>query len=276
MIKEWELRYLIHNGKVHSVEEMDMENKPKKISIYEVIRIIDGIPLYLEEHIERLRRSCELLDVKINKTDKELVNEIMKLIEINEGYNLNIKILCSGIEEKIDDIYLYYIKSYYPPRSIYEEGIHTILYKSERENPNAKTYNKQLRERINEELKKRNAFEALLVNSNGGITEGSRSNVFFVRNNTLFTSPPSEVLLGVTRTKIIELCRANEIAIIEKEVLSQDLKEYDGAFITGTSTNVLPINTIGDIKINSCQNDLIIRVMKIYEKDKDNYIKQKS
>ncbi|WP_432408487.1 aminotransferase class IV [Wukongibacter sp. M2B1] len=276
MIKEWELRYLIHNGKVHSVEEIDMENKPKKISVYEVIRIIDGIPLYLEEHIERLRRSCELLDVKINKTDKELVNEIMKLIEINEGYNLNIKILCSGIEEKIDDIYLYYIKSYYPPRSIYEEGIHTILYKSERENPNAKTYNKQLRERINEELKKRNAFEALLVNSNGGITEGSRSNVFFVRNNTLFTSPPSEVLLGVTRTKIIELCRANEIAIIEKEVLSQDLKEYDGAFITGTSTNVLPINTIGDIKINSCQNDLIIRVMKIYEKDKDNYIKQKS
>ncbi len=276
MIKEADLQYLIYNGKVSSIEEINIENKTEEISIYEVIRIIDGIPLYLEEHLERLRKSSELLGVKLDKTDEDLVNEMVKLIEINKGYNLNIKILCNGMKEKIDDTYLYFIKSYYPPKSMYVEGINTILYRSERENPNAKTYNKQLRERINEELKERNAFEALLVNNVGGITEGSRSNVFFIKDDILFTSPPSEVLLGVTRTKIIELCRLNEIEVIEEEVLSRNLKEYDGAFITGTSTSVLPIKMIDEIKINSCQNDLIIKVMKIYEEDKDNYIKQKS
>lgn len=274
--KEAELLYLIYNGEVYSIEEINMENKVKEISIYEVIRIIDGTPLYLEEHLDRLRKSCELLGVKIDKTDEELVSVMMRLIEINEGYNLNIKILCSGMEKKIDDIYMYFIKSYYPPKSLYKEGIHTILYRSERENPNAKTYNKQLREGIDEELKKRNAFEALLVNNNGGITEGSRSNVFFVKDNILFTSPPSEVLLGVTRTKIMELCRLNAIKVIEEEVSSDNLRKYDGAFITGTSTNVLPINAIDNIKFNSSQNDLIIKVMRIYEEDKNDYINQNS
>ncbi|WP_432663819.1 aminotransferase class IV [Wukongibacter baidiensis] len=276
MIKEADLQYLIHNGKVCSIEEMNIENKAEEISIYEVIRIIDGIPLYLEEHLERLKKSSELLGIQLNKTDEDLVNEIVKLIEINEGYNCNIKILCSGMEAQIDNIYLYFIKSYYPPRSMYEEGINTILFRSERENPNAKTYNRELRERINEELKERKAFEALLVNNDGGITEGSRSNVFFVKDNILFTSPPSEVLLGVTRTKIIELCRLNEVKVVEKEASSEALQEYDGAFITGTSTNVLPIKTIDDIRIASCENGLIIKVMKIYEEDKNNYIKQKS
>jgi len=275
MIEEGILEHVIYNSKVYSTEKINIVNKPEGVSIYEVIRVIDGIPLYLEEHLKRLRKSAEILDVKVNKTDKELIDEIMKLIEINSGYNLNIKILCIGPGKKIDDIYLYFVKSFYPPKSMYEEGVNTILYKTERENPNAKIFNKELRQRINAELRERNAFEALLVNDNGQITEGSRSNVFFVKNNKLFTSPASKVLLGVTRTKIIELCTLNGIEVIQKEILSNSLKEYDGAFITGTSTSVLPIKNIGDIEINSSKNDIITKIMEIYEKDKNNYIFKK-
>lgn len=272
MTKEGILKYLIYNGKVCSTEEVSIVNGSEGISIYEVIRIIQGIPLYLEEHLERLRKSAEILNIKIDKSNEELVSEIMRLIEINNGYNLNIKILCSGQGKKIEDIYLYFIKSFYPPKEMYEEGVHTIFYRTERENPNAKIFNKELRQSINEELKERNAFEALLINDNEQITEGSRSNVFFVKDGKLFTSPSSKVLLGVTREKIIELCRSNKIEVVQKEMMSDNINGYDGAFITGTSTGVLPIKDIGEIEINSSQNDVIIKIMDIYENDKNNYI----
>ncbi len=272
MIKEAALEYLIYNSKIYSVEKADIDADTEKDSIYEVIRIIDGVPLYLEEHLNRLRKSAELIDLKIDKTDRELINEMKKLIEINNVYNLNIKILCSGDEKSIKDIYLYFIKSFYPPKSMYEEGIDTMLYKTERENPNAKTFNGQLRQTINVQLKERNAFEALLVDHNDQITEGSRSNVFFVKDKSLYTSPANKVLLGVTRTKIMELSRLNNIDIIEKEIALSDLSKYDGAFITGTSTGVLPIKNIDKIEISSPKNDIIIKVMGIYEKDIKDYI----
>lgn len=272
MIKEAVSEYLIYNSKIYSVEDADIEADTKKDSIYEVIRIIDGVPLYLEEHLDRLRKSAQLIDLKIDKSDKELINEMKKLIEINNGYNLNIKILCCGDGERIKDIYLYFIKSFYPPKSMYEEGISTILYKTERENPNAKTFNGQLRKTINLQLQERNAFEALLVDHNDEITEGSRSNVFFVKGKSLYTSPANKVLLGVTRTKIIELSRLNDIDIVEKEISLSDLREYDGAFITGTSTGVLPIKNIDEIEISSPKNDIIIKVMGIYERDIKDYI----
>lgn len=272
MIKEAVLEYLIYNSKIYSIKESSTEVITKKDSIYEVIRIIDGVPLYLKEHLNRLRKSAWLIDSNIDKTDAELIDEIMKLIDLNKGYNLNMKILCTGDGRNLRDIYLYFIKSFYPPKAMYKEGIKTILYKSERKTPNAKTFNIKLREAIDEELKERNAFEALLVDQDNRITEGSRSNVFFVKGKILYTPPANKVLLGVTRSKIMELSKLNNIDIVEKDISPSDLKEYDGAFITGTSTGALPIKNIDEIEISSHKNDIIIKVMGIYERDIKNYI----
>lgn len=275
MVKEAILDYCIYNNNKYSTEKISTSDIASKASIYEVIRMIDGVPLYLQEHLNRLRKSAELLGMNIDKTDKELTEEIMKLAEVNHEYNLNVKILCFGEEKSIEDIYLYFIKSSYPSEETYKKGVHTIIYESERENPNAKTFNKQLRQRINKCLEERQAFEALLVNDNRQITEGSRSNVFFVKNEKLFTPPANKVLLGVTRTKIIELCRQNNIEIIEQEIDVNILQEYEGAFITGTSINALPIKSIDGIDFESPKNSTIIKVMTIYEKNKNDYISQR-
>ncbi|SHJ69959.1 aminotransferase class IV [Paramaledivibacter caminithermalis] len=274
MVKESILDYVIYNSKIYSSAEINISKSEKK-SIYEVIRIIEGIPLYLEEHITRLRKSAQILNENIDKSDKELTYEIIKLIEINKEYNGNIKILCIGDEEGFGNIYLYFIRSFYPSKEMYEEGIHTILYQSERKNPNVKTFNQHLRQMINIELKEQNAFEALLVNDNNQITEGSRSNVFFVKDEKLFTSPANDVLLGVTRSKIMELCKMQDIGVVQRKIAVDSLKEYDAAFITGTSINVLPIKSIGNISFNSSKNDIIIKVMGIYERDKTDYIKKR-
>ncbi|MCT4563088.1 MAG: aminotransferase class IV [Maledivibacter sp.] len=275
MVKEAILDYLIYNSRVYSTKEIDIWPNTERVSIYEVIRIIDGIPLYLEEHLERLAKSAKLLNVKLNRTYEELTDEIKKLIEINDENNLNVKILCVAEGGEVEELYIYFIKSFYPPELMYREGIHTIAYESERQNPNAKTFNGSFKKGIAIELERRNAFEALLVNNDGQITEGSRSNLFFVKDEKLFTSPAHEVLLGVTRSKIIELCSQSSIDIIEQEISLDSISKYEGAFITGTSINVLPIKNIDGIGFDLSKNDIINKIIEIYEKDKQNYINKR-
>src|SRR5690606_23042999 len=141
--------------------------------------------------------------------------DIVRLIEANEEGNLNVKLLYSSSEGN-PMLFVYFIKSFYPPEEYYKEGIHTILFNYERENPNAKVQRSSFKEQINEELEKNKAFEALLVNSNGYVTEGSRSNIFFVKKNKIYTAPEGAVLLGITRKYILQVCKELNIEVVEE------------------------------------------------------------
>ncbi|QXM06494.1 aminotransferase class IV [Crassaminicella indica] len=269
------LDYYIYNGKVYDSKNMEGFEAIGSPVIYEVIRIIEGVPLFLEEHLERMRKSALLLGLHIQKEDKTVTDEINKLIVMNKCKNINVKLLCSRVNETKQDFLVYFIKSYYPEREVYERGIHTILYYSERENPNAKVLNISFRENINKKIKENNAFEALLVNEEGIITEGSRSNMFFVKGGEVFTAPAKDVLLGVTRNRIMKVCKALNIPVIEKAISVKDIICLDGAFMSGTSVNVLPISSIGKIQLDSVYNRVIDKIAKGYIQQMKSYIQAK-
>ena len=90
-------------------------------------------------------------------------------------------------------------------------------------------------------------YEVLLVNRDGIITEGSRSNVFFIKNGEVYTSPTDAVLPGVTRTMIIRILEEAGIPLHYSAVRQDELAGFDAAFISGTSPKVLPVANIGDI-----------------------------
>ncbi len=274
MLNELYLDFCIVNGKVCSVKEVntDLINSP---SIYEVIRVIDGVPLYVEEHLMRMRKSAQLLGFKIKKSDDEILYEIKRLIAANNFPNLNIKLVFSDLDKNNQMFLAYFIKSYYPEKEVYENGIHTILFNIVRENPNAKVVNIEFKEKIKKELEDKNAFEALLVNEDGYITEGSRSNIFFVIDDKVYTAPEGDVLQGITREKVLKVSKELGIEIIEKNIHIDELKNLDGAFMTGTSVNVLPIKTIDEIKLNSVNNKIIKEIGLRYIKDMENYIESK-
>lgn len=270
------LKHYIYNGEIISTSNDDGFREASSPLIYEVIRIIDGVPIFLEGHIERMRKSAELISKSIKKSDEEITEEIHKLIAANEEYNMNIKLLCSNLDNPNQTFMIYYIKSSYPEKRVYEKGIHTILFHSERENPNAKIVNSDLRGRINDEIKKQNAYEALLVNRNGYITEGSRSNMFFVKGDKAYTAPAGDVLLGITRNEIMNVCKEKNIEVIEEEIHKDSLKDLDGAFMTGTSVNALPITTIDDIKLDSVNNSIIKIIAEGYLQKMQEYIELKA
>lgn len=270
-IKEF---YMV-NGQLELTTNVKFFEKVEKPPIYEVIRVIDGVPLFLEDHLNRMRESAHIINYQIERTDKKIEEDIKRLILENKVENLNVKLLCTDIEEMGQIFLAYFIESFYPPEEYYRDGIHTILFHYERENPNAKVLVTSFKEEVARQLKEKEAFEALLVNKDGYIPEGSRSNMFFVKGERIYTAPKGDVLLGITRKHIFEVCETLNLKVTEENIHLGDLDKLDGAFMSGTSVNVLPISTIDHIKLDSVHNKIIKEINKAYVNKMKEYIKSK-
>ncbi|MCE5220793.1 MAG: aminotransferase class IV [Clostridium sp.] len=237
--------------------------------IYEVLRVINGKPIFLETHLRRMKNSFELINKEFKFSYEEINMEINDLIKTENKSEGNIKITY-GVHEKI--LRIFFIEHSYPSSEMYQSGVKTILYFGERENPNAKIVNENFREKVNREIKDKNAYEAILVDKNGYITEGSKSNIFMVKDNELLTSPIKAVLPGVTRGEIIKIAKKIGIEIKEVEYKYSDIDKLDGMFISGTSPKILPIKEVNDISLNP--NNIIIRKLRIeYDNEINRYIK---
>lgn len=272
--KEIAKDYFLFNGNVLPSEEFDSEKVATYPSFYEVIRVIDGVPLFFEEHINRLWSSIKLLGYEQPYGDITIKEHIYKLLEKNNCYNYNVKIVINQLNEQEPNLFVYFIKSSYPSDEAYEKGVHTILYKAERDNPNAKVVAAAFRDKVNESIKSANAYEAVLVNNNDEITEGSRSNMFFVKDDVFYTAPTKDVLVGITRTRIIQLCLQLGYRVVEDPIHVDFLESIDGLFLTGTSPKVLPIATVDSRKYNSSKNSAIKAVHNGYNQLIDSYIQK--
>lgn len=238
--------------------------------IYEVLRVIDGIPVFLEAHLERMKNSFKLINVEFPLSYEDIRTKIESVIKEEGKNNGNIKITY-GINAK--ELKVFFVEHFYPTDEMYKSGVDTILYFGERENPNAKIVNDSFREKVNKEIKDNNAYEAILVDSNRKITEGSKSNIFMVKDDVLITSPTKAVLPGVTRGEIIELAKKLKIEIQEAEYRYEDIDKLDGMFISGTSPKVLPIKAVNNIKLDPA-NEIIRNLMEEYNREIMNYIKR--
>ncbi|WP_333638158.1 aminotransferase class IV [Tissierella praeacuta] len=264
--------YYIVNGQLESTRDLKIFDRIEKPPVYEVIRIIDGVPLFLEDHLQRMADSAKIIGYDIDRDEKHIRNDIKTLILKNNIDRLNVKLLSTEIEE-IGKVFLVYnVESFYPPEEFYKKGIHTILFHYERNNPNAKVLFTSFKENVAKSLKENNAFEALLVNKSGYIPEGSRSNMFFIKEDKVYTAKASDVLIGITRKHIFEVCNKLNISIIEESIHIDDLNKLDGGFMSGTSVNVLPISTIDNIELNSINNKIIKEINKAYVREMENYI----
>lgn len=237
--------------------------------VYEVLRVISGKPIFLENHFKRMENSFKLIGEKITLTYEEMSHMVYEIIKSENKTEGNIKITYEVYGKTLK---VFFIEHSYPSIEMYEEGVKTILYFGERENPNAKIVNENFRDMVSKEIKDKNAYEAILVDKNGFITEGSKSNIFMVKNNELLTSPKKAVLPGVTRGEVIKIAEKIKIKIKEVEYKYSDIDKLDGMFISGTSPKLLPIRAVNDITLDP--NNRIIRDLMIeYNNEIRQYIK---
>ncbi|MFA5575902.1 MAG: aminotransferase class IV [Tissierellaceae bacterium] len=264
--------YYMVNGQVRSTKDREIFTMIEKPPIYEVIRVINGVPLFLEEHLERMYNTANLIDYDLGRNEGEIREDIRSLILKNQIKGENIKLLSAELEGTGKVFLVYNSETFYPPKDYYENGIHTSLYSYQRDNPNAKVQFASFKEGVARAMEENKAFEVLLVNEEGYIPEGSRSNMFFLKGQSLYTAPASEVLIGITRGHIFDVCNSLGLKIVEETIHQEDLEKLNGAFMTGTSVNVLPITSIDHIEINSVNNPIIREINRAYISKMEKYV----
>jgi branched-chain amino acid aminotransferase len=264
------LKFGILNGEVVDSDKIEEVLKTNKVKVYDVLRLVNSKPLYFENHLDRLNRSIELIGYEDRYYENDFKKDIEKLVVKSGRTNNNIK--TTYFEEDQPIKVLYMVKSTYPKEDKYSEGYKTILMYEERENPNAKVLNEERRKIVNEILKDVGADEAIFLTENKVVLEGSRSNLFFVKGEKIITSPDERVLLGTTRQKILEICEKNNISVLRREIMLDELNFFDAAFVTGTSIDIMPINRIDTIRF-STNNKVVKKLTGLYNKDKLEYLK---
>lgn len=261
--------YFINNDKI-TTNDVAIFNQLEGKNIYEVIRVQQGIPLFLEDHLERFKKSASAVGLSLIESDKTLTHRIYQLISINQVKNQNIKLILN----QTAGLLIFFTHSVYPPQDYYLNGMHTTLLKLERPDPNIKVLRNDYQQTVLAEREKQQAYEVLLVDHQDHVTEGSRSNLFIVNNGRVYTSPAKNVLLGIVRKKTLLLCAALGFEVIEENLFVSQLSEVDGAFITGTGNNILPIQSIGELTLHSTTNPVIKALMKEYANLVETYIKE--
>ncbi|BEP28321.1 aminotransferase class IV [Helicovermis profundi] len=256
MLKDYALNYFILNGKILEVstlvsDKFDLKSK----KIYEVIRIANSNPIFLVEHLQRLKKSLELENEKVNISIELLQEYIEKLIKVNNIINNNIKIILFISNGKVETL-MYPLKSKYPESDLYQNGVKVSFIDEKRHNPNAKVLKSEYKKNVNSKLKLSGSYELLLVDEFGMLSEGSRSNLFFIKDDKVITAKSEKVLMGITRMKIIETLNKLNIEVIEKDIHKNEVVSFDGAFLSGTSINALPICKIEKNEIKTCDSNV--------------------
>lgn len=261
----------IYNDNLETADRFEPENSQIRQVVYEVIRVISKIPLFLEDHYARLENSMNLLGFGLNKDREELAGQIVRLVDVNQKQDCNVKVVVFADSTQQD--YLFYIsKSYYPGQDEIGSGVPVALFRWNRENPNIKLVNRLYREAVAACMEEKHVFEVLLVNELNEITEGSKSNVFFVKGGRVFTAPGESVLKGVTRKYVFKACKELGIEVVEEFVSCDRLAEMEGSFLSGTSIKVLPISGVEQYKYNSSSHALIMAIRDKYDRIIDEYI----
>jgi len=251
--------------------------------VYESIRTYNKKPFRIEDHLARLKRS-----LKETRIDFREVNSIENII-----YELMIK---NEIENEAL-IYLQITRGSAIPRthSFPKENIEPTLFISVKELiDNTEEQTSGIKIILQEDIRwlrcdikstsllpvvlasqkatEENASEAILVRD-GLITEGTHTNFFAIKNETVYTAPKSRLILeGITRKFVLELCDKFKVDYCEEFINKDELKSFDEFFITSTTKEITPVVEIDYWKINQANpGKITMSLQSLFKKIVEDY-----
>lgn len=247
-----ELGYV--NGKFVGLDELviPIEERGHQFGdgVYEVIQCYDGKPFMLEEHLERLIRSCEAIRLPISETIedfKELILTGIEKAELNYGkvylqITRGMAVRNHPFPDVPVSITMTLRETAPTPEEYRQNGVEAITHEDERW---AKCYIKSLNLLPNilakQVAQEAGSFEAILVRD-GYITEGTSSNIYIIKNGEIITTPLSNhILNGITRIAVKKVAEELQIPFVERKYTPEELLQADEVFMTNTPVEVLPI-----------------------------------
>ncbi len=227
---------------------------------FEGIRIYNGKIFKEAEHVKRLFESAKAIRLQIPMTPEQVSEAMREAMQANgitgDGYirlvvtrgvgSLGLSVAhtaCPTVFVIADKIALY-------PLEVYQRGLHCIISSLARNHPNTtsprvKSLNYLNNIMAKSEAKESGCDEAIMLTTDGYVSECTGDNIFVVRNGEIATPPPEMgILEGITRGVAMELARKRGIPIYEKVLIRHDLHIADECFATGTAAEIIPITRI--------------------------------
>ena len=248
--------------------------------IWSGIRFHNNKFLFLKEHLDRLFDDAKKISLKIHLSKKQITKILFDTIKINRmKTDVHIRLIISrGIKSTpyqdptftISKPTVIVIPEYkQPQKSVYNKGLVLKTVKTIRGPHNVQDPRINSLSKLNciiacIEAKKQKADEALMFDINGNIATNNSTHFFYVKNNSVFTSTGKYCVRGITRQKVVDLCKKNKIKVFEKDFKLKAVLNADEAFVTGTFANIIPVKQINDRKFNLQKNNITKKLRELY------------
>ena len=216
--------------------------------LYETFRTLDFKPVFLQPHLDRLFSSANRIGLNIQFTQSDILDMLSKVIHYFHDPNQRVRIL--AVPNKLI-VYTSYLNL---DPSIYN-GVSVITIEASRTQPEIKTTDYHACLTAWKAAVNAGCFEAILMDGSGILYEGSRSNLFWVKDAKLFTRK-EDVLPGTTRQIIIN---HSSVSIQYNTLNSMDLPNIDEVFLTNSGSGIIPVTSINDKNIGNGSVGIITR-----------------
>ena len=227
------------------------------IGLFETIKVEEG-PLDLDLHMNRMFKSIESLNMNIKYhkeyltqailnyiDDNKIKNKALRITVFDEGYNISTRPITYNEET--------YNKGFKLTISPIKRG-DSIIYKHKTTNYYENIYTKKY-------ANENNFDDGLFVNYENIILECSMSNIFFIKEDKIYT-PHDElpILNGIMKRKILDICKKLNIEVIEGEIKLEDIKNFDFAFVSNSLMKAMKISRIDEIAYPS-NNEIFKKII---------------
>lgn len=218
------------------------------------------------EHYDRLKNSADALNLPYHWTAEELIEatyEVLKRNNLQDAY-IRPVVYAPANMSFVKNEQSFIVIEVWPMQPFLGDRLLRIMTSSfERPNPKGfKIHAKAAGHYVNSLLAsheaKANGFdEALLTDMNGNVAEGPGANLFYEKDGKLFTPALGNILPGITRATVFEICAELNIETEEKFFTVEELKQADAAFYCGTAAEVIGFESLDDVKFPKSWNETV-------------------
>lgn len=249
-------------------------------NVYETMRTVSRKVFVVDRHMQRLQNSARMLRLALPLPVSGILSELARTVEATDNVECYVRLIVTrgigrihlDMDRSERSSYIIIVQPFEPlPAEYYEKGIKTALVAIRRNsqmslNPGIKSGNLLNNVLAYMQAKEQDAFEGILCNLDGFVTEGTGSNVFFARSGVLWTPPLEAGLLpGVTRGLVLELARKQGIETGERNITPEEVGQFEECFITGTTKGVLPVREISGTQFTA-PGPITTRILNAYRR----------
>lgn len=265
---------ILYNDQLLPREEVhiDIEDRGYQFGdgVYEVIRVYNGKPFYLQEHLQRLLRSANEIQLKLPVNVEQLKRKLEELLIANQMEQGNLYLqVTRGVAARAHSfpvssqpVLIAYTQPKERPIKTLQEGVAAITTEDLRWlRCDIKSLNLLGAVMAKQKAVDHQADEAIFVRD-GVVTEGSSTNFFIVEDNVLWTHPANHFILhGITRQIVLQLAAKRGLAVQEVAFVKERIYGADECFITSTTMEVCPVVKIDNQLVNQGQPGSITRML---------------